>query len=102
MYRASDAVEHETCLAELEAAADDLGLSAEAVATARDLFLSAVPEAERSRPPAVAASLYAGALVAGERRTQTAVAQAVGVSRLVVQDRWKDRLAAAGLEAPDW
>jgi hypothetical protein len=30
------------------------------------------------------------------------VAEAVGVSRLSVQQRWKDLLEEAGLEAPDW
>lgn len=102
MYRASDAVEHEAWVAELEAAAADLELDAETTATARDIFLSGVPDAERSRRPAVAASLYAGALIAGDGRTQTAVAEAVGVSRLVVQDRWKERLREAGFEPPDW
>ncbi len=29
-------------------------------------------------------------------------AEAVGVSRLAVQQRWKDLLDAAGLDAPEW
>jgi len=61
-----------------------------------------VPEADRSKRAAVAASLYAGSLVAGDRRSQGAVAEAVGVSRLTVQGRWKDLLDDAGLEPPDW
>jgi len=102
VYRASDAVEHEEWLDELAAAAADLDLPGTATATARDIFLSTLPDAERSMRPAVAASLYAGALIAGEQRTQTAVADAVGVSRLAVQDRWKEHLAAAGFDPPDW
>jgi transcription initiation factor TFIIIB Brf1 subunit/transcription initiation factor TFIIB len=102
MYRASDAVENGDLVAELETAADALDLDPEATATARDLFLSAVPDADRSKRPALAASLYAGALIAGDGRTQTAVADVVGVSRLAVQKRWKARLAEAGFEPPDW
>jgi transcription initiation factor TFIIIB Brf1 subunit/transcription initiation factor TFIIB len=58
--------------------------------------------ADRSKRATVAASLYAGALIAGNRRSQSAVADAVGVSRLTVQNRWKDLLEAAGLEPPKW
>lgn len=102
MYRASDAVENDEWVAELEAAAETLDLDAEATATARDLFLSTVPQTDRSKRPAVAASLYAGALIVGDGRAQTAVADAVGVSRLAVQKRWKEVLAEAGFDPPDW
>ncbi len=102
MYRARDRVDEEEWLAELDAAAEELGVSEAAHTTARDLYLSAVPEQERSKPPALAASLYAGALVAGDQRSQSAVAEAMGVSRVAVQQRWKDLLRGAGLEAPSW
>jgi transcription initiation factor TFIIIB Brf1 subunit/transcription initiation factor TFIIB len=67
-----------------------------------DLFLSHVPDADRSKPAVAAASLYAGALVAGEERSQSAVADAMDVTRLSVQTRWKDLLRDAGFEPPSW
>ena len=86
----------------LQAIADRLDLNADARSAARELFLSSVPEQERSKRPALAASVYAGSLVAGDRRSQTAVADAADVSRLSIQQRWKDLLAGAGLEPPTW
>jgi len=102
VYRARDEVENEEWLADLEEAADRLDLGDRARTRAADLFLSTVPESERSKPAALAAALYVGSLVAGEQRSQSAVADAVGVSRLAVQQRWKDLLHTAGLEPPDW
>lgn len=102
MYRASDRVSNEAWLAELDAAAERLDLGSEAQSIATDLFLNDVPDADRSKRAALAASIYAGALIAGEERPQTRVATAVGVSRLTVQKRWKDRLSAAGFEPPEW
>lgn len=102
MYRASDQVAEADWLETLDAAADELDLGQSARSTAADLFLSAGPSADRSKPAGLAASLYAGALIAGEERSQTDVAEAVGVSRLVVQQRWKPLLEAAGLSPPDW
>ena len=86
----------------LEAAAADLELGPQVRTTAADLYLSAVPDEERSKPAQLAASLYAAALIGGEGRTQVAVAEAVGVSRLVVQERWKDVLRREGFTPPDW
>ncbi|MFW5919587.1 MAG: transcription initiation factor IIB family protein [archaeon] len=102
MYRASEGIENEEWLAELQAIADRLDLNADARSAARELFLSNVPEQERSKRPALAASVYAGSLVAGDRRSQTAVADAADVSRLSIQQRWKDLLEGAGLEPPTW
>lgn len=102
MYSARDQVENEEWLAEIEAAADRLDLSADARSYAVDMFLSSVPESDRSKGPAMAASLYAGALVASEGRSQTEVAEAAGVSRLSIQQRWKDVLESAGLQPPSW
>lgn len=102
MYRARDQVANERWLAELERAATELDLAADARERATDLFLSTVPTEDRSKRAAIAASLYAGALIAGDRRSQGAVAEATGVSRLTVQKRWKPLLEEAGLEPPTW
>ncbi|MDY6818544.1 MAG: transcription initiation factor IIB family protein [Halobacteriales archaeon] len=102
MYSARDRVEFEAELEELAAAADRLELSEEARSVAADLFLSGIPEQDRSKSAVIAASLYAGALITGEERSQTAVAEAVGVSRLVINDRWKPLLEDAGFEPPAW
>ena len=102
MYRASDRVQNQRWLADLQRAADELDLGSDARSTAEDLFLSTIPEGERSKPAAIAASLYAGGLIAGDRRSQGAVADAVGVTRLTVQKRWKALLEEAGLEPPTW
>ena len=102
MYRARDQLENEAWLAELDAAAERLDLGARPRSIATDLFLADVPEKNRSKRAALAASLYAGALIAGEERPQTRVADAMGVSRLTVQQHWRDRIEQAGLEAPNW
>ncbi|QKY19366.1 transcription initiation factor IIB family protein [Halolamina sp. CBA1230] len=102
MYSARDRVEQEEWLVEIERAADSLDLGADARSTAEDLFLSNVPESERSKPAVAAAALYAGALLAGEERSQTNVADAMDVSRLSVQQRWKPILESAGFRPPSW
>ncbi|MFB6233594.1 MAG: transcription initiation factor IIB family protein [Haloarculaceae archaeon] len=102
MYRASDERENEEWLAELEAAADRLGLSTAARSRAADLFLSSVPDEQRSKRATLAAALYVGGLVAGDQRSQRTVADAVGVSRLTVQQRWKGVLERSGLDPPGW
>lgn len=102
MYRASDRFEHATWLDELEAVADELSLDETARSRAGDLFLSNVPTKERSKRATMAACLYVGALISGQQRTQTTVAEAADVSRLTVQQRWKELLDDAGLDAPDW
>jgi transcription initiation factor TFIIIB Brf1 subunit/transcription initiation factor TFIIB len=102
MYRASDERENAEWLADLDAAADRLELGSQARSRAADVFLSSVPESERSKRARLAAALYVGALAASDQRSQSAVAEAVGVSRLSVQNHWKGMLEAAGLDAPDW
>jgi transcription initiation factor TFIIIB Brf1 subunit/transcription initiation factor TFIIB len=102
MYRARDQVTNQRWLAELDRAAETLDLAASARERASDLFLSTIPETDRSKRAALAASLYAGALIAGDRRSQAAVADAAGVSRLTIQQRWKPLLEEAGLEPPGW
>jgi transcription initiation factor TFIIIB Brf1 subunit/transcription initiation factor TFIIB len=102
MYRARDHVENEEWLAAIDDAAERLDLGTTARSRATDLFLSTVPDADRSKQATVAASLYAGSLIAGERRSQSDVADAAGVSRLTVQNRWKDLMEEAGLEPPKW
>ncbi|MWG33893.1 transcription initiation factor IIB family protein [Halomarina oriensis] len=102
MYRARDYVENERWLADLDAAGDRLGLESAARSRAVDLFLSTVPDEERSKQASMAAALYVGALIEGDRRSQGAVADAVGVSRLSVQQNWKDLIEEAGLRKPSW
>jgi transcription initiation factor TFIIIB Brf1 subunit/transcription initiation factor TFIIB len=102
VYRASDELDNAEWLAALETAADRLELASDARSHARDVFLSTVPEAERSKRAKLAASVYVGALIAGDQRSQQAVADAVGVSRLSVQQHWKEQLEATGLDAPTW
>lgn len=102
VYRARDERDNAEWLATLDEAADRLDLGDEARSRARDVFLSGVPDSERSKRATLAAALYVGALVAGEQRSQGAVADAAGASRLSVQQHWKDLLEATGLESPDW
>ncbi|PSQ03015.1 cyclin [Halobacteriales archaeon QS_5_70_17] len=102
MYRARDRVENEEWLADLDRAADRLDLSAAARERAADLFLSTLPDEERSKRASLAASLYVGALIEGDRRSQGSVADAADVSRLSVQQRWKELIEEAGLERPGW
>ncbi|SDM82607.1 Transcription factor TFIIB repeat-containing protein [Halogranum gelatinilyticum] len=102
MYRARDQVDNEEWLAAIDRASDSLELGSEARTNATDLFLTHVPDADRSKPATAAASLYAAALIAGEERSQTAVADAMGVTRLSVQKRWKDILEDAGFRPPSW
>ncbi len=102
MYRASDEREHADWLKHLEVAADRLDLGTDARSRSRDVFLLTVEDADTSRRTTLATALYIGGLVAGEEQSQQAVADAVGVSRLSIQQHWKDQLRAAGLEPPDW
>jgi len=102
VYSARDQVTEAPQLELLDTAADRLDLSDAARSAATDLYLSAVPEADRSKPAGVAAAIYAGGLIAGNARTQIDVADAVGVNRLVVQDRWKELLETAGFQPPGW
>jgi len=102
MYRARDAVDNEEWVAAVEDAGERLDLGTEARSRAVDLFLSNVPESDRSKPAVLAASVYVAALTTGQQRSQSAVAEATGVSRLTVQKRWKSVLESAGLDAPEW
>ncbi len=102
MYRARDQVENEEWLTTLDEVADRLDLGEEARSRAADLFLSTIPDADRSKRATVAASVYAGSLIAGDRRSQGDVADAAGVARLTVQGRWKELMDEAGLEPPRW
>jgi transcription initiation factor TFIIIB Brf1 subunit/transcription initiation factor TFIIB len=102
MYRARDEVENEAWLEDLERAAERLDLGSGARSRAVDLFLSNLPEDDRSKPAVIAASLYVAGLAEGDRRSQGAVAEEVGVARLTIQQRWKPILEEAGLDAPTW
>ncbi|QSG07021.1 transcription initiation factor IIB family protein [Halapricum desulfuricans] len=102
MYRARDAVENEQWIAAIEEASERLDLGTETRSRAADLFLTNAPEPDRSKRAVLAASVYVSALTTGERRSQSAVADATGVSRLAIQNRWKEILESAGFDAPDW
>ena len=102
MYSARKQVKNQPWLDRIESAADELEVGQEARTTAGDLFLSHVPDDDRSKPAVAAASLYAGALIAGEERSQQAVADAMDVSRLSVHSRWKSLLESAGFQSPTW
>ena len=95
-------MDNEEWVCELQAVCERLELGSAARTTATDLFLSTAPDADRSKPAAIAASVYAASLLEGDGRAQTAVAEAADVSRLSVQQRWKDVLADAGFEPPSW
>lgn len=102
MYSARERVEYADWLEELDRIGDRLDLTAETRTCATDLFLSDVPDADRSKRTMLAASIYAASLVAGDGRTQSEIADAADVSRLSIQQHWKDVLERAGLEAPSW
>jgi transcription initiation factor TFIIIB Brf1 subunit/transcription initiation factor TFIIB len=102
MYSARDRVDNEEWILEIRQAAESLGLGSQAQSNAVDIFLTSVPDAERSKPAVAAASLYAGALIAGDERSQSSIADAMGVTRLSIQQHWKGLLEAAGFEAPAW
>ena len=102
MYSARDRVDEEEWLARIGEAADSLDLGSEPRTTAEDLFLSNIPERDRSKPAVAAAALYAATLLSGAERSQTAVAEAMGVTRLSVQSKWKPILEEAGFRTPTW
>jgi transcription initiation factor TFIIIB Brf1 subunit/transcription initiation factor TFIIB len=102
MYSARDELANEEWLTDLERVADRLDLSAPARSRAADLFLSNLPDDDRSKRAVLAASLYVAGLVEGDRRSQGEVAEAADVARLTVQQRWKPILDGAGLDAPGW
>jgi transcription initiation factor TFIIIB Brf1 subunit/transcription initiation factor TFIIB len=102
MYRAREYVDHEDWLTDLETAADRLELEDETRSRAADIFLSTLPDEERSKRATMATSLYVATLLTGEEHSQQAVADAADVSRLTIQQRWKDLLEEMGLDAPDW
>lgn len=100
MHRAGDRVKYEQWLTRLDAAADQLSLDDETRSIAVDMFLADVPSAAEQKRTALAASLYASTRITGVDRSQRAVADAAGVSRLSVQQQWKQRLRLAGFETP--
>ncbi|WP_096389337.1 cyclin [Halopenitus persicus] len=102
MYRASDHVANEKWIDRLGEASDALDLDETVRTTAVDLFLSNVPDAERSKATVAAASLYAAALIRGEERSQSVVADAMSVTRLSVHTHWKTVLEDAGFTPPKW
>lgn len=102
MYSARDRVENDAWLTHIQTAADRLDLGSEARSYAEDMFLSQIPASDRSKRAVAAASLYAATLIAGEERSQSEVADAAEVTRLSIQQRWKDVLEDAGFRPPSW
>jgi transcription initiation factor TFIIIB Brf1 subunit/transcription initiation factor TFIIB len=102
VYRASEEVANEEWLTDIRQAAESLDVSAAARSNATELFLTNVPDSDRSKPAVAAAALYAGSLVAGDERAQTTVADAMDVTRLSVQQHWKELLDDAGFDPPEW
>ena len=102
VHRASDRIRERQWLEMLAIATDTLEVSEDVRSIATDLYLSAIPHEDRSKPALLAASCYTACLIAGEERSQSAVAQAFGVSRLSVQSRWKHQLESVGLTPPNW
>lgn len=102
MHRASDRLEEEEALSILETRMTSLDLGEDVQSIAMDLYLSELPLDERSKPPALAASCYTAALISGNERSQNDVANAFDVSRLAVQQRWKNILTESGFAAPEW
>ncbi len=102
MHRASDRRQEQEALAELEDGLASLDLGEDVRSIATDLYLSALPLPDRSKPATLAASCYTATLIAGEERSQAAIADTFDVSRLAVQQRWKALLEESGFTAPDW
>lgn len=102
MYRARDRVENEEWIDDIERVVETLDLSEQSRSRATDIFLSNLPDDDRSKQAVLAASVYVGALVSGEQRSQSEVAGAADVSRLSVQQRWKKLLEETGFDAPEW
>ena len=102
MYSARDQVENAEWIDEIEATAERLDLESATRSRAADLFLSNIPDSERSKRAVAATSIYVAGLVEGDQRTQQEVADAADVSRLTVSKRWKEMLEGAGLDAPSW
>jgi transcription initiation factor TFIIIB Brf1 subunit/transcription initiation factor TFIIB len=102
MYSARDQVENAEWLDDLEATAERLQFDEAARSRAVDLFLSNVPDEDRSKQAVLAASLYVAGLLEGDRRTQNEVAEAADVARLTIQQRWKPILEATGHDPPSW
>jgi transcription initiation factor TFIIIB Brf1 subunit/transcription initiation factor TFIIB len=102
MYSARDQVENSEWLDEVEATAERLAMDEAARSRAADLFLSNVPETDRSKRAVLATSVYVAGLVEGDSRSQQRVAEAADVSRLTISKRYEAMLESQGLDAPGW
>lgn len=102
MYSARDRLENQRWLDQIADATETLGLGEKTRHTAEELFLTHLPDSNRSKPAVAAAALYAATLIAGEERSQRSVADAMDVTRLSVQSRWKPILRDAGYDPPTW
>ncbi|QLH84162.1 transcription initiation factor IIB family protein [Halosimplex pelagicum] len=102
MYSARDQVENSEWLDEVEATAERLDMDEAARSRAADLFLSNVPETDRSKRAVLATSVYVAGLVEGDSRSQQRVAEVADVSRLTISKRYEEMLESQGLDAPRW
>tara|TARA_B100001013_G_scaffold273620_1_gene174261 strand:+ start:153 stop:497 length:345 start_codon:yes stop_codon:yes gene_type:complete len=102
VHTAKDHVEQSEWISEIDRVANELNLGVRAKSYAVEIYLSDIPEMERSKPAAIATGIYVGSLIAGEERSQQEIADKTGVSRLTIQGRWKDTLKIAGFDPPSW
>ena len=102
MHKAKDHVEQSEWISEIDRVAKELNLGARAKSYAVEIYLSDIPEKERSKPAAIATGIYVGSLIAGEERSQQEIAEKMGVARLAIQGRWKETLKTAGFDPPSW
>jgi len=102
VHKAKDHVEQSEWISEIGRVAKELNLSARTKSYAVEIYLSNIPEKDRSKPAAIATGIYVGSLIAGEERSQQEIAEKMGVSRLAIQGRWKETLKTAGFDPPSW
>ncbi len=102
MYRASDRVAERDALDRLDAIGTELGIQDKTTAVAAELYLMHVPVEDRSRDAILAACCYTACLICDEERSQTSIAEAFGVTRHVIQRRWKHLIEEVGLDSPGW
>tara|TARA_A100001037_G_scaffold275260_1_gene273648 strand:+ start:5759 stop:6067 length:309 start_codon:yes stop_codon:yes gene_type:complete len=102
VHKAKDHIDQLEWISEIDRVSKELGISDRAKSYAVEIYLSDIPEMDRSKPAAIATGIYVGLLIAGEERSQQEVAEKMGVSRLAIQGRWKFTLRNAGFDPPSW
>jgi len=102
VHKAKDHVEQSEWISEIGRVAKELNLSARTKSYAVEIYLSNIPEKDRSKPPAIATWIYVGSVIAGEEWSQQEIAEKMGVARVAIQRRWKETLKTAGFDPPSW